>query len=137
VQVLLILYKSALGMDRIKELFRERAAKYEEVPGLIQKLYVADRTTGEVGGIYLFESEERLRAFVATGLEDIRQTYLFREARSFRDFDVLQILRAESSSHDPDSKGSDKGPQQLQPAGELPSVSIPGSAPQPPIEPRK
>jgi hypothetical protein len=34
VQLLMILYNSALGMERIKEVFHERAAKYEQLPGL-------------------------------------------------------------------------------------------------------
>jgi hypothetical protein len=138
VQLLMILYKSALGMERIKELFHERAAKYDQLPGLMQKLYLSDPATGEVGGIYVFESDEQLRAFLASGLEDIRFTYQFSEVPSIRSFDVLQVLRDEWS-HGPDAERFGERPHRTQPGPQLPSapVSIPGAAPQPPVEPRK
>jgi hypothetical protein len=38
------------------------------VPGLIQKIYGRDTTTGDVCGIYFFDSEEALAAFRETEL---------------------------------------------------------------------
>ena len=102
--VLLILYKSALGIDRIKQLFRERALKYRDVPGLVQKLYVHDPATGEVGGIYVFDSNEHRDAFRGSELEkSIRETYRFTEPPTIRSLDVVHALQQESVSP-PDSR---------------------------------
>jgi hypothetical protein len=92
--VLIVLYKSALGLDRVKALFRERAAKYREVPGLTQKLYVHDPETGQVGGIYVFDTREALEAFRGSGLEkSIQQVYQFTEPPTLRVLEVVQALR--------------------------------------------
>jgi hypothetical protein len=41
----------------------ERKPRFEEVPGLIQKVYGRDEATGDWCGIYFFESKEALAAF--------------------------------------------------------------------------
>lgn len=46
----------------------ERRPRFREVPGLVQKLYGRDPDTGDVCGIYCFESEEALAAFKDTEL---------------------------------------------------------------------
>ena len=102
-QVLLILYKSALDDERVMQLFRERKGKYDAVPGLLQKLYVHDPATGEVGGIYLFEDDKSLAHFRSSDLEaNIRETYQFTARPVIRTLDVVQTLREEPprSRHD-------------------------------------
>ena len=95
-EVLLILYKSALELDRVRELFRERVDKYHDVPGLLQKLYVHDPSTGHVGGIYVFDSRRSLDAFRSSDLEkSIEQTYRFTEPPQIRTLEVVQALHAE------------------------------------------
>lgn len=93
VQVLLILYKSALSIDRVMELFRERAKHYEKVPGLLQKFYVHDPLTDEVGGVYVFDSTESVEKFRGSDLErSIQNTYQFTERPSIQALDVVQVL---------------------------------------------
>lgn len=41
----------------------ERRPRFREVPGLVQKLYGRDPETGDVCGIYCFDSEEALARF--------------------------------------------------------------------------
>jgi heme-degrading monooxygenase HmoA len=94
--VLTIFYKSALNIERVKELFRERASKYRSVPGLVQKFYVHDPTTDEVGGIYMFDTLEHMEAFRKSDLaKSIRETYRSLEPPTIRSLDVVQALRDE------------------------------------------
>jgi hypothetical protein len=46
----------------------ERFPRFREVPGLIQKVYGREPTTGSYCGIYFFESAEALAAFTDTEL---------------------------------------------------------------------
>jgi predicted ester cyclase len=92
-QVHVILYKSSLGIDRVRQLFRERSSKYRSVAGLREKLYVHDVSSGEVGGIYLFESSKALEDFRQSELEaSIRQVYQFSSLPTIRTFDVVHTL---------------------------------------------
>ena len=75
-EVVFITYESELGVDEIDELFRERAGKYREMDGLLQKFYVHDEESGRVGGIYLFDSpESRDALFDADVHASLRDAY--------------------------------------------------------------
>jgi hypothetical protein len=92
-RILMILYKSALPIERVEELFRERSAKYTRVRGLLDKIYVHDRGTGEVGGIYVFDNQENLERFRSSDLErSIQDTYEFTEPPRVRTFEVPHVL---------------------------------------------
>ncbi len=41
---------------------------FRKVPGLRQKYYIRDRETGELGGLYIFDSTESLRRFRDSGI---------------------------------------------------------------------
>ena len=62
-EILIFLFKSGLSMDRIAETSEVREEKYRKVKGLLQKYYVMDRSTGHVGGVFVFDSKESLRTF--------------------------------------------------------------------------
>ena len=96
-QVLMILYKSALDIDRVLQLFRERSATYQAIEGLQQKFYVREPSTNRVGGIYLFDSQEKLEAFRRASLENIRTAYQFTEPPIVHAFDVVQVLHDDTS----------------------------------------
>lgn len=71
----MVLFKSGLPTEEVLRLFKERTGKYREVGGLLQKLWIHDELSGEVGGIYVFDSKENLAAFqssdLARGLGDV------------------------------------------------------------------
>jgi Putative mono-oxygenase ydhR len=60
--VRLVLWNLADSLTDVGELRRylqdEAVAKFEDVPGLLLKLWVSDETTERWGAIYLFESQE-------------------------------------------------------------------------------
>ena len=61
--ILLVKFKSTLPMDEVVEVANSRADDFRALPGLIQKYYVQDSETGEIGGLYLWDSPEALAAY--------------------------------------------------------------------------
>ena len=92
-EVLVILYKSGLSMEEVLSRFKKRSDKYREVQGLLQKLYVRDKSSDHVGGIYVFDSKESLEAFRNSDLEkSIGDAYQLVEPPSIRALEVVRVL---------------------------------------------
>ncbi len=66
--ILYVRVKSDLASEELDRRMNERKTRFLEVPGLIQKIYGRDQTTGDTCGIYFFESKEALEAFRETEL---------------------------------------------------------------------
>jgi Putative mono-oxygenase ydhR len=66
--VLFVRVESELEPEELERRLLERRPRFLEVPGLAQKIYGRDDTTGAVCGIYFFESREALEAFRETEL---------------------------------------------------------------------
>jgi hypothetical protein len=66
--VLFVRIKSGLDRQEFERRLLERRPRFREVPGLVQKLYGRDDETGDVCGIYFFESQDALSAFRETEL---------------------------------------------------------------------
>jgi Putative mono-oxygenase ydhR len=66
--VLFVRISSGLEQDEFDRRLLERRPRFRDVPGLVQKVYGRDHETGDVCGIYFFESEDALREFRATEL---------------------------------------------------------------------
>ncbi len=50
--------------DEVRQLLKDRAALYVDMPGLISKAFLFNPTTHEYGGNYVWESVEALHAFL-------------------------------------------------------------------------
>jgi len=61
--VLFVRIKSKLDPEDLDRRLLERRPRFVEVPGLSQKIYGRDHATGDVCGIYFFETEAALAAF--------------------------------------------------------------------------
>ena len=61
--VLLVRFKSRLPADEMMSVLEKRAPEFRALAGLQQKYYLQDPATGEVAGLYLWESAEALNAF--------------------------------------------------------------------------
>jgi hypothetical protein len=59
---------SDLDTEEFDRRLLERRPHFRDVPGLVQKIYGRDEVTGDVCGIYFFESEQALTAFRETEL---------------------------------------------------------------------
>lgn len=66
--ILFVRITSGLDAAEFDRRLEERRPRFREVPGLLQKLYGRDAATGDVCGIYCFESREALEAFRDTDL---------------------------------------------------------------------
>jgi hypothetical protein len=66
--VLFVRITSGLDAEELDRRLLERRSRFRDVPGLVQKIYGRDAATGDVCGIYFFESKEALEAFRETEL---------------------------------------------------------------------
>jgi heme-degrading monooxygenase HmoA len=66
--VSVVRFRSLLSDADVQAIFEQRAKRYRQVPGLVQKIYVRFRESGEFGAVYLWDSEEALQRFAETDL---------------------------------------------------------------------
>ena len=66
--ILFVRITSALDAQEFERRLAERRPRFREVPGLVQKIYGRDPETGDVCGVYFFESDKALVAFRETEL---------------------------------------------------------------------
>ena len=91
--VLFVRIQSGLPFDELERRVLERRPQFLEVPGLIQKIYGRDPASGDVCGVYFFESRAALAAFRETELaKSIADAYEATEVRR-EVFEVLYPLR--------------------------------------------
>jgi heme-degrading monooxygenase HmoA len=95
----IVRYKSGLSHEGVAEQFETRAARYREVPGLIQKYYVHFTETGEHGGVYVWESLDSLQNWRETNLaESLEETYKVERPPHQELADVMLVLRTDDAS---------------------------------------
>ena len=93
--ILYVRVKSGLDPEELERRVNERKPRFLEVPGLIQKIYGRDESTGEVCGIYFFENKEALAAFRDSELvKTIPTAYEATDVRR-EVYEVLYPLRPE------------------------------------------
>lgn len=93
--VLFVRVKSNLDTEEVERRALERRPRFREVPGLVQKIYGRDPASGDLCGIYFFESEEALIAFRESELaQTISTAYEAVEVRR-EVYEVLYPLRSE------------------------------------------
>lgn len=66
--ILFVRVKSDLEPEELERRLIERRPRFHEVPGLVQKFYGRDESTGDVCGIYFFENQKALADFRETEL---------------------------------------------------------------------
>ena len=93
--ILYVRAKSKLDEEELDRRLLERRPRFKDVPGLVQKIYGKDVQTGEVCGIYFFETREDLVAFSQTELaQTIATAYDVSEIRK-EVYDMLYPLHPE------------------------------------------
>jgi hypothetical protein len=61
--ILFVRVRTDLDPEELERRLLERRPRFREVPGLVQKIYGRDPDSGDVCGIYFFESEDALAAY--------------------------------------------------------------------------
>lgn len=92
--VLLVKLRSKLSSDELERRYRERMPQFRELPGLLQKYYLNDEKTKELGGLYIWDSEESLQNYLASDLrKTIAAAYEAEGEPRVERLDVIDILR--------------------------------------------
>ncbi|MEJ2154387.1 MAG: YdhR family protein [Desulfobacteraceae bacterium] len=87
--ILFVRVKSDLDPRELERRLIDRRPRFHEVPGLVQKIYGRDESTGDVCGIYFFEDHNALSAFRETELaKTIPTAYEAKEIRR----EVYEVL---------------------------------------------
>jgi hypothetical protein len=61
--VLLVKFNSTLSAEKLIIVCRENLQVFRNVPGLFQKYYIAEESTGAISGFYIFETKTAREAF--------------------------------------------------------------------------
>ena len=89
-------FKSGLSDEEATRVMNERAPRFREVPGLVQKYYTRDEKTGERGAVYVWESEAAMQAFRTTELaRSMSDAYRIEGDKRVEVVDVMLVLRDE------------------------------------------
>jgi hypothetical protein len=61
--VLAVKFKSTHNPEKLKNVCNADLEIFRNVPGLLQKYYIAEEATGALSGIYIFENKSARAAF--------------------------------------------------------------------------
>lgn len=67
-EIVFATFESELDHDAIEEIMRQRAQKFREVDGLVQKYFVHDRENNRYGACFIFDSVQSRDAYFASDL---------------------------------------------------------------------
>ena len=83
-------------MEEVKQIMEERAPEFRALTGLQQKYYLHDPATGDVAGLYLWESTEAFADYRDSELRaTIAQAYQAEGDPRIEVYQVLSPLRDE------------------------------------------
>ena len=93
--VTVVKFRSGLSDDEATRRYQERLPEFRGVPGLVQKIYVRDESTGEWGGIYLWDSKESAQRCMASDLrKSIPAAYEVEGTPRIDNLSVADFLRS-------------------------------------------
>jgi len=91
---LLVRFKSKLDFDEIAKIVDERAPEFRALTGLRQKYYLQDQASGEVAGLYLWESKDAMVAYRESDLRtSIAEAYQAEGEPRLEVYRVFKTLR--------------------------------------------
>lgn len=91
--------KSKLSREEFESRYKKRLPRFRNVTGLLQKYYSYDESSGEWAGIYLWDSEESLAAYLDSDLrKSIPAAYELTEPPRVERFPIVDILRSPDGS---------------------------------------
>lgn len=92
--VVVVKFRSALDAAEIRRRYPERMPRFRELPGLIQKYYLHDAASDEWCGIYVWDSEEAVQAYLESDLrKTIPEAYGVVGTPRVESFQVIDVLR--------------------------------------------
>ncbi len=92
--VLTVKFKSKLSHDEAMAVLEERISDFRALPGLIQKYYGHEESTGAYTGVYIWESAEAMRAYQESELaQTIAAAYQVTAPPRIEVFNLFETLR--------------------------------------------
>jgi len=92
--VVVVRFRSRLSDEEVARRYPERMPEFRKVEGLVQKYYIRDASTGEWGGIYLWNSAEAAQKYLSSDLRaTIPSFYEIEGAPRIETFTVVDTLR--------------------------------------------
>lgn len=90
----MVRFKTELSEEELLKVAREREPLFKAIPGIIQKYYIKLGSSGEYGGVYVWDSMESLQEFRQSELAStIAAAYKAIEPPSIEIADLLFQLR--------------------------------------------
>lgn len=94
-QILSIRFRSAKTTQEMAAMSDASLPMFQKLPGLIQKYYVANRETDEVGGVYIWETSEHLQTYLAGPIvKAMPERFAMPEPPRIEILDVNQHIRS-------------------------------------------
>ena len=92
--VLSVRFKSTFDAEKQMNICQQDLETFRNVPGLIQKYYIAEEGTGALGGFYIFETKNDRTAFWASDLaKSIPARYgVIAETLRVEQYDIAIVL---------------------------------------------
>lgn len=92
--VLLVRFKSRLSLEQVEKVIASRIDEFRGLKGLQQKYYLQDSSTGEIAGLYLWESNEDFLTYRESELRrSIAEAYQAEGEPRIEVYGVLKSLR--------------------------------------------
>lgn len=92
--VLLVRMKSSLSVDEIQKVVDSRIDQFRALDGLKQKYYLRDPASGDIAGLYLWESTDALTEFRESELrQTIAKAYQVVGEPRVEVYDIFDVLR--------------------------------------------
>lgn len=66
--ILSVKFNSTLAAEELIHVCEQDLASFRSVPGLIQKYYISEESTGAISGVYIFESRVARESFWTSDL---------------------------------------------------------------------
>ncbi len=86
--------RSRLSHEEFVRRYQERMPQFREVPGLVQKYYSYDPESQEYAGIYFWESEDAVAAYLESDLrKTIPTAYELTQPPVIERFPIVAALR--------------------------------------------
>jgi len=93
---LIVKFKSQLSMEELLRISEERIDRYRALDGLLQKYYLEYQEKNHYGAVYIWESEEDIKAFRASDLyRTIPEAYQLEGDPEITMAEVAMTLRPE------------------------------------------
>jgi hypothetical protein len=95
VAVLSVKFQSVFAADKLLQVCKDDLHRFEKVPGLVQKYYLNEESTGALSDIYFFDSKAARAAYLESDIaKSVPATYgVIQETLRVEQFETTIIMK--------------------------------------------